>query len=151
MTTDALHNLAWPIVVLVALVIFRAPLTHLITRIKGLKFRMEGGGEFELTAAQVRGIAEDLLLEADALIRDLGPPEKKILARIVSSPRALTVEQAVPGFTRGSPELYSLRKLRNCQLIRPVGGGRFEADKYIEIKRFGQVLLKLRRDQLIPD
>lgn len=150
MTTEQLQIVAWPVLVLVAMIIFRTQLAHLITRIRGFKFHTKGGQVFELSTTEVSSIAQDLLLETDALIRDLDEPAKKILARIVASPRSLTVEQAAPGFTRGSPEHDSLRKLRDCQLIRPVEGGRFQPEKHIEIKRFGQVLLKLRREQLVP-
>jgi hypothetical protein len=149
MTIEQLALFAWPIVAILAAVLFYRQLSDLIGRITGLSYQDEKGRTIRLTASEVRGAALELVVEADAYIRDLGPDEKEILAKVVNSVRTPKVKDIIPGFLRGTKEHDSLRKLRDAQLIRPAGGGHFEADKHLEIKKFGQTLLKIRREQLL--
>ena len=149
----------WAAFAVICVVLFRAPLIRLIDRIKRFEIKWPGGN-IKLTAAETSEAAQTLLNETIEMIGQLGPAERKILGQIV---RDLELGKMVTPDTLFSPEgfsrhkangedtseLVSLRKLRDAQLIRPKGRGRFENNKEIELKTFGQILLRTNRDKLI--
>ncbi|PHJ59016.1 hypothetical protein VF14_13720 [Nostoc linckia z18] len=148
----------WPLFALVCVILFREALTRLIDRIQG--FELDWPGKmFRLTATEANQVAQALLNEADEMIRHLGPAEKKLFRKIVEASEArhtITVDQLFEGgFSRvnasggDSEQLISLRKLRDAQLIRPKNGNQFTGKKELEIKKFGQVLLNIRRKELL--
>ena len=92
------------------------------------------------------------------MIGQLDLPERRLLSRIVQDMErghTVTLDSLFPPeFQRqdaqgnDTPELTSLRKLRDVQLIRPKGGGQFKDNKQIELKKFGEILLRTHRDKL---
>ena len=110
---------------------------------------IEDGITVELKTKEITDSAQELLDETGELINDLGKQEKTILQRIVLSEQPLTVADAAPGFIRENDKHNSLRKLRQCQLVRPIKGGRFQEHKRLEIKSFGKVLLKIYNERLL--
>lgn len=129
--------------------LFWRQIGRFIDRMNKVKIRLSSGQEIVLTAAESKDAAGTLLDEVDRLIRRLTDDDKALLAKIIDQGGAVLIEQVLPGFRRDTPEHESLRRLRDCQLIRPVGSGRFEAGKYLEIKPFGRALLRIRFQDLL--
>ena len=129
---------------------FYRPLADLISGLTSVSVTDKNGKTIQFTASEVRGVARDLLADVDNMISGLGTDEKTLFAAIRSSAHTPKVSQVILGFRRGTKEHDSLRKLRDAQLIRPVGGGPWSADSFIELKSFGRTILKIRADQLKP-
>ncbi|AMV29309.1 hypothetical protein VT84_33245 [Gemmata sp. SH-PL17] len=143
MTPELVHAILWPTVVVVALILSRHRFTHFKLKVLG--------GEVEVSAKEAANMAQELLDEADRLIKSVTPKEQKLLAKVYSAPKMLTVEQLIPGFSRGSIEHEQLRKLRMIQLIRPASGKQWEAQEYVEIKPFGRILFRIRPKALLGE
>jgi hypothetical protein len=91
-----------------------------------------------------------LIQEMQSITSGLQEPEQDILRRIMANPSGkLKVNDLFPGFSRGSKDHDTLRKLREAQFIRPVGSGRWRAESTVEIKQFGKMMWdKIGENQL---
>ena len=147
----------WPAFSLICVVVFRAPIGRLIDRIRGFDVNWHDG-KLTLTTAEANEAAQTLLTETTQMIGELGSDERHLFGRIVQaleSGQTVTLDSLFPPtFQRkdaqgkDSSELTSLRKLRDAQLIRPKGRGQFKDNKEIELKKFGEILLRTHRDKL---
>lgn len=146
---SALVQFAWLILAGGTLYGFREPVAGLLKKLSKFRLRLPNGTEIDVSAHEAAEIAQELLNEVDQLIEDITSEESAILARVLKSPRTLSVIEMFPSFKRPSKELDILRRLRDKQLIRPVEGGQWLSDKHIEIKPFGRILLKVRRERLV--
>ena len=157
MNAQAFIPFIWPVFALICIVVFRAPLSRLIDRIRGFDVNWQDGN-FMLTTAEANEAAQSLLAETTQMIGQLGLPERRLFRRIVQDMErghTVTLDSLFPPkFQRqdaqgnDTPELTSLRKLRDAQLIRPRRGGQFKDNKAIELKKFGEILLRTHRDKL---
>jgi hypothetical protein len=149
MPPELSYAIPWAIVVVVALLLFRQPLSRLVDRLTSLKVKIAEGRAIEISARDAASIVQELLEEADRLIAGVGPWEQQLLARIHSAPQMMTVEQLIPGFRPESDEHQRLRKMREMQLIRPAGSSQWRPEKYVEVKPFGRILLRIRPEKLL--
>jgi hypothetical protein len=94
-----------------------------------------------------------ILDEMRLITSELRSDERQLLRKIMSSASGtFTVSELYLNFQKGSEPHETLRRLRDAQFIRPLGGGRWEADKQIEIKAFGKLMWeKVREDKLFSN
>ena len=151
---SALAQLGWLAVVAFLLFRYRVPLSNLIERMSKFQLKLPNGTTVEITASEAASVAQQLLDEADRLIEDVTTDDQQLLARLHKR-EPQTIAKLIPGFRRcdesGQPtkELEQLRKLRDCQLLRPLEGGQFHPEKLVVIKPFGRILLRLRPERLL--
>jgi len=152
---SSLAQVGWLVIVVFLLWRFRSPLSNVVERLSKFRLRLSDGTKVEVSASEVVGMAQQLLDEVDErLIKEISESEQKLLRYLVQLDSEPTVGEAVERvfgekFVRPSPELEVLRKLRDRQLIRPREGGRFREYKHLQIKPFGSILLRIRRDALL--
>jgi len=142
-------SLFWATVSLYVVIEYRKPLTQIASRIRTFRLRIPNGPELEITADDAFKLAQNLLEEVDELIKNLDDKDKDLLEQVCRSNK-ITVEDLIPEFKRDSPEHQSLRKLRDCQLIKPKEPGQWDSKKEIIVKPFGRILLKIRKEVLLP-
>ncbi len=148
---ELITSFFWAFVSVYVVIQYRKPITQIVSRLRTFRLKIPNGPEMEITADQAVDLAQDLLDEVDELIKDLDDQDKSLLNKVYRSNRLITVEELIPGFERDSPEHQRLRKLRDCQLIKPNEPGQWDSRKNIVIKPFGRILLKIKKEVLLPN
>lgn len=100
-----------------------------------------GTATLHCPAAEVSTAFASLLEEARAFARNLRSGERALLRRIMAHRgEPLAVRDLFPGFVRESRGHRTLRRLRTAMLVRPQGGGCWQADSRIEVRPFGRLV-----------
>lgn len=143
-----LAAVAWPITVLVIVLYFRGPIRLLVTRaadslkVKSTKFKFFGI-EVELTPEETKDALDEMLQEVVQAMSEFSKDEIDLFTTIHRNEGRLTVFGLDPNFKRGDEFHNKLRKLRRCNLVRPVEGGKWEPEKHPVVTRFGRLVLDL--------
>lgn len=154
---SSLSQVGWVVIVGLFLFRFQEPLSKVLDRLTKFRLVLRDGTQVEVTVEQAVGIAQQLLDEVDmSLISDLSEEEKRILRCVADSKSEPTVQELVSkvfnkDFEIDSQEHDLLRSLRERQLLRPAGGSQWRANKRVLKKRFGEILLRIRRDVLLGE
>ena len=148
--------LAWPIITLLALLLFYCPIRALLRRLsetltfKSLKVKALGAAEVELTVEYARTVLHELLDDITESTNNLSADEIKLFDLILDADGAKRVDQLIPGFSRddtaGSHD--RLRHLRDQKLIIPMERGRWKPEKHPVVTRYGRLVAKLRSSRV---
>lgn len=155
-------NTAWaPVIttgIIAALIVvlsamFRGALYKIIAASTQSEFHW-GNNKVILKSSQSERLLASAFDSMKPLIDTVPKDERqRILTAIQSSPRPLRVDEIFPGFTRETHkdglEQQILRNLREAQLIRPVGGGRWHGDSLVDLKEFGRIMLDYMGDYIL--
>lgn len=143
--TELLAIAIWPITAWVAALLLWKPLKKLLERLadtltpKNVKLKLLGV-EVDLTPAEVKNALEEVLRDIARSTSELSESEKVLFERIRISAGAQTVEDIFPSFARGSTEHAALQKLRRLNLILPIEGSYWSAEKHPTITEFGRIV-----------
>jgi hypothetical protein len=157
-----LSAVAWPIIVLGVVLLFRTPLRSCLDRLAH-SMRMKTvtisffGIETEWSVEKAEAVLKGMSQEIVASMQDLGKEEYDLLLRIATENgerTTKTVKELIPNFKRSSDEHKNeeherLRELRDRTLIRPSGkdgawvGGSWQSDKYPILTKYGRLALSL--------
>jgi hypothetical protein len=137
-------------VVLVSfLILFREPLGRRISGSDTFEFGI-GVLKFRLASSEAQRALQEFFADMKDLIDKVPPAERqRVLPVVESRDGSVRVEEIYQGFQRESKEHEYLRALRDAQFIRPVRGGRFEADKTLGLKPFGRLMLRHQREYIL--
>jgi hypothetical protein len=140
-----LTSVAWPITLLVVVFYFRGPLRSLVTRVadslkvKAMKFKIFGI-EIELAPEEAKEVIDEMLQEIVEAMNELSSEEIDLFRTVHRAEGRLAVRDLFPNFNRGDELHTQLRRLRDRKLVRPIEGGRWQAEKHPVVTRFGRLV-----------
>jgi len=138
--------LAWPLGVLVILLLFRSQFIDIFKRSSGLKFEV-AGLKFDLSIKEVHDVAHELFREVTEGVARLSQKQRDLFADVRNCDGSKTVDQLAhemfgKPFVRGSDEHGYFRALRDAKLIRPVDGGRWQAHSRPIVTSYARTILR---------
>lgn len=133
---ELISNALWPLVVLFLGVFYK----KMIDERKTVTLKFLPGVEITLGEKEANGELGDLIHELyNTFDKALKEDHQAFFIKLLKTDQNVSVNVAIPGFDReNKDQLGMLRALRGIGLIRPIGEGKWEADKIIEITNFGR-------------
>ncbi len=145
---DPVKEFAWPVSVTIILIYYKDEITQLFQSNQETVMKI-GAVEVKMTAKQANDALSEIFREIDTILKSsLSSEEKELFLRILTSVNPPKVGDIWPDFTRGSNEHKMLQNLRGVYFIRPVKGGKWEKDKYIQITQLGRIVERYKQDIL---
>jgi hypothetical protein len=141
--------LAWPVTTFVLILVFRSPLTSLLSRlaesmsVKTLKLKVLGN-EIEITPDKAKETLDELLQEIVQSTNELSPEQVRLLDSVRLANGRQSVADLLPAFIREGPDHIDLRVLRDRKLLRPFEGGPWSLSKHPALTRFGELVIQLQ-------
>ncbi len=151
---ELVKALAWPLVIMIIVLSFRAQISELIKRSSGFNFEVLGF-KVALTVKQVHDVAQELFKEVSEGLSNLTQEQRKLFQAVRTSNGSKTVGQLTQEifgkpFVRGREEHEEFRALRDSQLVRSSEGGRWKPEKHPVVTPYAQIILKSAPDILTP-
>lgn len=153
MSADAFFKiatpLAWPLTVLLLMLIFYSPIYGLLKRLaetltfKSVKVKALGV-EADLSPEYARTVLHELLDDITASSNVLSREEIVLFDRILAADGIKTVAELIPGFVRHDQEHVRLRNLRDQKLVLPAERGQWKAERHPVVTPYGRLVAKLR-------
>ena len=144
----AIASLLWPIIVLISVYKLWPYILKLTKEATQVKIKI---GDYELSASGETSeiFIKPIINELTDAVATLLPEQKNEFRKIYNQVCVEGREFQLPSeFQRDSEYHSRLRALRNVYFIRPVGGGRWQAGKQVEVKNFGKLAAKLKTKEL---
>lgn len=146
-------NLAWSSTLLVLAIVFRDRINSILTSLSSALSQSTAveieiaGTKLKLTASEASSILQKIGDDVRMLVEGLSNDQKLLLAFIVQRPsvRSVAIGKEPLSFERKKPPTIlhqDLGALRERHLVRPVGGGTWQPDKYPELTPFGELVAK---------
>lgn len=149
----AIATIAWPIIALTAILILGPHIYRIIKQATDVTVEI---GDYKFTASQYTAevLIKPIKDELDEAVNVLTDEQKQLFKIIYQRIEGERQRYFVPtNFVREeantvSNTLKNYRALRNVNFIRPTSGGRWEANKEIQIKNFGRLAAKMKQREL---
>jgi hypothetical protein len=140
---DVIIGVAWPISILIIVLILRRPFKKLIEKDQ-ISIQIPNGPRIQLSSNEASDVLSrlfnDFLLAYNELLNDY---QKAIYRKILSHKDPPTVSELIPDFSRDNQDhIGCLRALRGIGLIRPGDNRSWTIDSRIVITKFGTSLNK---------
>ena len=143
--TDVLNVVIWPMTVWATVLALWRPIRRLLNRLaetltpKNVKLKLLGV-EVDLTPAEVKVALEEVLHDIARSTSELTQAEQTLFEQVRLSGGKKSVKDIFPSFARGSEQHSALQKLRRLNLILPIEGSYWTAEKHPVITEFGRIV-----------
>ena len=137
---ELISTTLWPLVALTLGIFYK----NSIENRKTVTITLLPGVEIKLGEKDAQGDVGELIHELNNIYnRLLKKSHKEFFLELLKSDKEKKVIEVIPNFDHDNKEhIGKLRALRGLGMINPVGGGKWEADKYITKNGFGEKFSK---------
>lgn len=147
-TLELVKAIAWPAVVIYAILVFRADISGFVAKAKEFSVKV-AGVEVQFSGSEAGDLLAGVLSEVDKAALDFDEPDWRLFNAIASSPKSVEVAQVTRSvfgcdFQRNSEIHEIFRKLRNASLIRPDEGSTWTPVKHAGLTTLGRLVHKNR-------
>ncbi len=155
---DIVLGLPWQVKIVTVAAMMIVLLAHPIQKFIRNRLRIKSmlkktaGDRLTVDNETAQIIVGDIMKEARVIMRHLTTEEKKVLRELNGFLNPPALSELFPDFDRSAedhlnPQHELLKELRKCHLIRPAGGGKWRADKRIEITPMGRLVIQLNKNK----
>lgn len=142
---EFISSLAWPLLLLFALVRYHGFLSGFLSKVRSVKFKVFDQ-EIELSAEQAEETLQEIAEDVVSLIDDMSQEQRDLYVKIRALDGTKTVKEILPDFVRGSYQHQLLQALRERKLIRPLEGSSWRDEKRPVVTRFSRLVERIYPD-----